>query len=101
VARRFAEYVNNAAAAGNKSQQNAMLAWLKDNGEIYLVKLWKAAGVRNQHDYSGVGGSMTKNMMKANGPREWYTAYRNTNGQWIYKIKLDLLEPLKRSFGLA
>src|SRR5438067_8108898 len=80
IARRFAEYINNAAAAGNQSQKNAMLAWLRSDGEIHLVKLWKSAGVKVQHDYSGVGGSMTKNMIKARGPRDWYTAHINGNG---------------------
>lgn len=100
IARRFAEYLNAAAAAGNHSQKNAMLAWLKNDGEIHLVKLWKAAGVKAQHDYSGVGGSMTKNMLKARGPRDWYTGSLNSGGEWIYKIVPELVEPLKRSFGL-
>jgi hypothetical protein len=100
IARRFAQYIDNAAASGNQSQKNAMLAWLKADGEIHLVRLWKAAGVKVQHDYSGVGGSMTKNMMKARGPRDWYTAHINGNDEWIYKIVPELVEPLKRSFGL-
>jgi hypothetical protein len=100
VAKRFAEHINGAAAYGNPSQKNAMMAWLKADGEILLTKLWKAAGVKVQHDYSGVGGSMTKNMMKAKGPRAWYTGTLNNDGDWIYKIVPELVEPLKRSFGL-
>jgi hypothetical protein len=100
IARRFADYISAAAAAGNQSQKNAMMAWLKSDGEIHLVKLWKAAGVKVQHDYSGVGGSMTKNMIKARGPRDWYTASLNSNGEWIYKIVPELVDPLKRSFAL-
>jgi hypothetical protein len=100
VARRFAENVNSAAAYGSPSQKNAMLAWLKADGEIFLTKLWKASGVKAQHDYSGVGGSLTKNMMKAKGPKAWYTFTMDGDGEWIYKIVPDLVDPLKRSFGL-
>jgi hypothetical protein len=101
VARRFAEHVNSTAASGNPGQKNALTAWLKADGEIVLTKLWKAAGVKKQHDYSGVGGSMTKNMVKARGPKAWYTASLNNNGEWVYKIVPELVEPLKRSFGLG
>jgi hypothetical protein len=100
IARRFAQHINAAAAGGNPGQKNAMIAWLKADGEILLTKLWKAAGVKVQHDYSGVGGSMTKNMMKAKGPKEWYTGSLNSNNEWVYKIVPVLVEPLKRSFGL-
>ena len=100
VARRFAEHVNSAAADGNPSQKEAMVAWLKADGEILLAKLWKAAGVKKQHDYSGVGGSMTKNMMKAKGPKAWYTGALNNDGEWVYKIVPELVDPLKRSSGL-
>jgi len=100
VARRFAEHVNSAAACGNPGQKDAMTAWLKADGEILLTKLWKAAGVKKQHDYSGVGGSMTKNMMKAKGPKAWYTAALNNDGEWVYKVVPELVEPLKCSFGL-
>jgi hypothetical protein len=100
IARRFAQHINAAAAAGNPGQKNAMMAWLKADGEILLTKLWKAAGVKVQHDYSGVGGSMTKNMMKAKGPKEWYTGSLNGDNEWVYKIVPVLVEPLKRSFGL-
>jgi hypothetical protein len=100
IARRFAQHINAAAAAGNPGQKNAMMAWLKANGEILLTKLWKAAGVKVQHDYSGVGGSMTKNMMKAKGPKEWYTGSLNSDNEWVYKIVPVLVEPLKRGFGL-
>jgi hypothetical protein len=100
IARRFAEHINAAAAYGNNSQKEAMTAWLKSDGVIPLTKLWKAAGVKRQHDYSGVGGSLTKNMVKAKGPKEWYTGTLNNDGEWIYKIAPDLVEPLKRSFGL-
>jgi hypothetical protein len=99
IARRFAKYVNSAAAYGSPSQKDAMLAWLKSDGEILLTKLWKAAGVKKQHDYSGVGGSLTKNMMKAKGPKSWYTAFLR-DGEWFYKIATELVEPLKRNFGL-
>ena len=38
--------------------------------------------------------------MKARGPRDWYTAHKNSNDEWIYNIVPELVEPLKRSFGL-
>jgi len=100
VARRFADHVNSAEAYGKSSQKDAVSAWLKADGEILLTKLWKAAGVKKQHDFSGVGGSMTKNMMKAKGPKEWYTAKLNNDGEWVYRIIPELVEPLKHSFGL-
>lgn len=100
VARRFADNINSAAAHGSPSQKNAMSAWLKADGEIALTKLWKAAGVKTQHDYSGVGGSLTKNMMKARGPKAWYTWHLGSDGEWIYKIVPGFVEPLKHSFGL-
>jgi hypothetical protein len=100
VAMNFAQYVNNAAVYGKPSQKNAMLAWLKADGEILLTKLWKAAGVNSQHDYSGVGGSLTKNMIKAKGPKAWYTWSLNSDGEWVYKIVAELVEALKQAFGL-
>ncbi|MGD0126307.1 MAG: hypothetical protein ABSF46_13170 [Terriglobia bacterium] len=100
VTTKFAQYVNDAAAYGKPGQQKAMLAWLNADGEILLVKLWKAAGVSTQHDYSGVGGSLTKNMIKAGGPRDWYTCSLNHDGEWVYKILPELVEPLKQAFGL-
>jgi hypothetical protein len=100
VAKRFAEHVSRAEADGNSSQKNAILAWLKADGEILLTKLWKASGVKVQHDYSGVGGAMTKNMVKAKGPKAWYTGSVNSAGDWVYRIVPELVDPLKRSFGL-
>ena len=39
--------------------------------------------------------------MKAGGPREWYRAYQNDKGQWIYEIVEELVGPLKKNaFGL-
>ena len=100
IARQFTQHVATAAAYGNPGQKNAMTAWLKEDGEILLSKLWKASGVKAQHDYSGVGGSLTKNMMKAKGPKAWYTFAATGNRDWVYKILPELVEPLKRSFGL-
>ncbi|MCU1303638.1 MAG: hypothetical protein JWQ87_3922 [Candidatus Sulfotelmatobacter sp.] len=100
IAMKFAGYVAKADAEGNPAQQNAMLAWLKADGEIHLSKLWKAAGVRVQHDYSGVGSSLTKNMKKAGGPKTWYSGSPIKNGEWLYKINPDLVASLKRSFGV-
>jgi hypothetical protein len=101
VAKKFQKYVSDTAAWGRESQNKAMLAWLEHNGEIDLATLWKASGVKAQHDFGGVGGSLSKNMKKAGGPREWYSARRNGKGRWIYKIVDELVEPLKSAFGLA
>lgn len=43
---------------------------------------------------------MTKNMMKAKGPKEWYAGALNSDGEWVYKLVPVLVEPLKQSFGL-
>jgi hypothetical protein len=100
VATEFAQYVNEAAAYGKPGQRKAMQAWLEADGEILLTKLWNAAGVNSQHDYSGVGGSLTKNMKKAGGPEDWYTVSLNNDGERVYKIRAELVEPLKQAFGL-
>lgn len=101
IAKRFERAVSAAAANGKPGQKSGMEAWLRVGGSIELTKLWKAAGVRNQHDYSGVGGSLTKNMRKAGGPREWYQWQKQNSGDWIYSILPELVDPLKRAFGIA
>jgi hypothetical protein len=102
TARRFADYVKQAAAYGSPSQQKAMLAWLKADGEILFSKLWKASGVTSERNYGGVGGSLTKNMIKANGPAKWYEFERTSDGgDWVYRIIPMHVSPLKRSFGLG
>lgn len=99
VASKFERKLKKTAAAGRPSQRDAMLAWLKAGGSIELTKLWKAVGVKTQHDYAGVGGSLTKNMVKAGGPEEWYDGHVDKAGEWHYTILPELIEPLKRSFG--
>jgi hypothetical protein len=100
VASKFERKLKKTAAAGRPSQRDAMLAWLRAGGSIELTKLWKAAGVKAQHDYAGVGGSLTKNMVKAGGPEEWYDGHVDKAGEWHYTILPDLVEPLKRVFGI-
>jgi hypothetical protein len=100
VAKKFHKYVSDTAAWGKTSQNKAMLAWLQNDGKIDLTLLWKSSGVKAQHDFGGVGGSLTKNMIKAGGPREWYRAHQNDKGQWIYEIEEGLVAPLKNAFGL-
>ncbi len=100
VANRFERYVSQTAAAGRPGQKNAMLTWLRAGGHVELTRLWKAAGVKAQHDYAGVGGSLTKNMVKAQGPKQWYSWHLDKSGEWIYKILPELVDPLKRAFGL-
>ena len=100
IATRFERNVSKTAAEGRPGQKDAMLAWLRAGGRIELTKLWKAAGVKAQHDYSGVGGSLSKNMKKAGGPPEWYDAYVDSSGEWIYTIQPDLVPSLKLAFGV-
>jgi hypothetical protein len=100
VASKFESLIKKTAAAGRPGQRDAMLAWLKAGGSIELTKLWKAAGVKAQHDYAGVGGSLSKNMKKAGGPRDWYDGHVDKSGEWHYTILPELVEPLKRAFGV-
>ena len=101
VALKFAKHVSDTAAWGRAGQQKAMRAWLSQrNGEIAFKELWKAAGVKTEHDYAGIGGSLTKNMVKSGGPKEWYRYYTNVRGEWIYKVLDEMLEPLREAFGI-
>jgi hypothetical protein len=100
VASKFERYIKKTVAAGRPAQRDALLAWLRADGKIELTKLWKAAGVKVQHDYAGVGGSLTKNMAKAGGPKDWYDAHVDKAGDWHYTILPELVEPLKRAFGV-
>jgi hypothetical protein len=102
TARRFERLITAAAANGKPKQKKAMVAWLESkNGAIELKKLWKAAGVGTQHDYAGVGSGLTRNMMKARGPKDWYTWPRDEKtGEWFYTIIPELVEPLRRAFGI-
>jgi hypothetical protein len=100
VAGKFERKLKKTAAAGRPSQRDAIVAWLKAGGSIELTKLWKAAGVKTQHDYAGVGGSLSKNMRKAGGPEDWYDGHVDNTGEWHYTILPELIDPLKRAFGV-
>jgi hypothetical protein len=100
IGTRFEQLLSRTAAGGRPSQKLAFVVWLRNGGEVELTKLWKAAGVDSQHDYGGVGGSLSKNMRKAGGPKDWYDCYRNGSGEWIYKLLPELVEPLKRAFSI-
>jgi hypothetical protein len=101
IARAFRQRLDDAASNGRSGQLNAMLAWFKHNGVIELTELWKASGVANQHDYGGIGSSLTRNMKKVGGMRKWYTAEKHPTNQneWIYKVVPELVEPLKQVFS--
>ena len=101
IAQAFHNRLQEAAAYGRKGQMNAMIAWLRSNGSIELSKLWGASGVANQHDYGGIGSSLTRNMKKVGGMRKWYTAEKHpTNpNEWVYKIVPELVEPLSLAFA--
>ncbi len=102
IAQAFRKRLEETAAGGRKGQLHAVTAWLKQNGSIELTQLWKASGVRSQHDYGGIGSSLTKNMKKVGGLKGWYTwaPHPTKTGEWIYTIVPELIEPLKRAFGV-
>jgi hypothetical protein len=100
VANKLERLLKKTAAGGRPAQRDALLAWLRASGRIEFTKLWKAAGVKTQHDYAGVGGSLSKNMVKAGGPKDWYDGHVDKAGEWHYTILPELVEPLKRAFGL-
>ena len=100
VAPKFAGYVSHAAASGHRSQQAVMQAWLKPHGTADLNDLVKASGVAKTHDFAGVGSSLTRNMLKAGGPKKWYEEHRDVNGKRIRRICDELVEPLKRAFHM-
>jgi hypothetical protein len=93
-----------AFGAGNKNngQQAVMQVWLKpnNNGTAELNELVKASGVAKTHDFAGVSSSLTRNMLKAGGPKKWYEKHRDVNGKRIYRISDELVEPLKRAFHI-
>lgn len=100
IAKRFESLVAAAVGDGRPGQKQAMEAWLRAHGKIPLVQLWKAAGVKVQHDYGGIGGSLTKNMIKAGGPQKFFQVRRDSLGQRHYEILPELVDPLKRAFRI-
>lgn len=102
IARSFRRLVDEAAANGREGQLNTMIAWLKAGGSIELSDLWPASGVKNRHDYGGIGSSLTRNMKRAGGMKHWYTWVRKdgTPDDWVYTIVPELVEPLKRAFDI-
>ncbi len=102
IAQAFHNRLQEAAAYGRKGQMNAMIAWLRSNGSIELSKLWGASGVANQHDYGGIGSSLTRNMLKSGGMKQWYSCKPHSTKpkEWIYAIMPELVEPLKKAFGI-
>jgi hypothetical protein len=102
IAQAFQKQIRKTAAGGRKGQLNAILAWLKHDGAIELTALWQASGVKNQHDYGGIGSSLTRHMKKAGGLKDWYSAEPHTKktDEWVYKIVPELIEPLKKAFGV-
>jgi hypothetical protein len=98
VAPNFAGYISHSAARGDGSQQAVMQKWLKENGSSDLNDLVKASGVAKTHDFAGVSSSLTRNMLKAGGPKKWYEKHRDASGKRIYRISDELIEPLRRAF---
>ena len=78
-----------------------MKVWLRSgDGKAPLTELFKASGVKKHHDYTGIGAALTRNMIKAGfSSKKWYRKDQLTNGERIYEIQGELVEPLKRAFG--
>jgi hypothetical protein len=95
IASRFAGFVSRTPRL-----LKVVKPWLLKNGKVHLSELVKASGVTKQHDYSGIGSALTRNMKKAGGPKDWYQRHEQPNGDWIYEIADELVEPLKRAFGV-
>lgn len=96
VAARFAGYVSRTPRL-----LKVMKVWLRSkDGKVPLTELVKESGVKRQHDYSGIGSALTRNMKKAGGPKDWYDGHQQPDGEWIYEIAAELVEPLKRAFGV-
>ena len=102
IAQAFRKRLDGAAADGRKGQIKAMTAWLKQGGSIELTELWQASGVKNQHDYGGIGSSLTRNMRKVGGMKNWYTTepHLTKRGEWVYTIIPELVQPLRRAFSI-
>jgi hypothetical protein len=100
AAPRFAGYVSHAATRGERSQQAVMHLWLKRDGAVELDDLVKASGVAKSHDFAGVSSSLTRNMLKAGGPKKWYQEHRDVNGKRMRRISDELVQPLKRAFNI-
>jgi hypothetical protein len=94
IAARFAGYVSRTPRL-----VTVMKMWLRGNGKALLTELVRVSGVNKQHDYSGIGSALTRNMKKAGGPKDWYDGHEQPNGDWLYEIGDELVEPLKRAFG--
>lgn len=95
IATRFAGYVSR-----RPRLLKVMKLWLGGNGKALLTELVKVSGVKKQHDYSGIGSALTRNMKKAGGSKDWYDGHEQPNGDWLYEIADELVEPLKRVFGV-
>lgn len=88
-----------AAQVSRRSNLTAVMrVWIQNNGKAPLSELVRASGVKTQHDYSGIGSALTRNMKKAGGPKDWYDGREQSNGDWLYEIADELIEPLKRAF---
>ena len=65
---------------------------LRRDGKIPLVELVKVSGVKKQHDYAGIGSTLTRNMKKAGGPKkDWYDGNQDVHGDWNYEIAGELV----------
>lgn len=100
AAQKFAGYVSHAAVRGEDSQLAVLRFWLKRDGAAPLEDLVKASGVAKSHDFAGVSSSLTRNMLKAGGPKKWYQEHRDVNGKRIRRISDELVHPLKQAFKI-
>jgi len=92
-----------ALLAGTPRLVTVMKTWLGVNGKALLTDLVKVSGVQKQHDYSGIGSALTRNLQKAGWPKKgpkFYTVHKQPNGDRVYEIAGELVEPLKRAFKI-
>jgi hypothetical protein len=99
VAMEFARFVRSAADSGYASQEKVMKKWIEADGTARWSDLIEASGVKDRQAYSGVAGSLSKNMRKARFADKWYRYEKASDGDWNLVIVAELVEPLKQAFA--
>ena len=99
IATEFARLVRLAADGGYASQEKVMRKWLQTDGNARWSDLIAASGVKDRQAYSGVAGSLSKNMRKSRFAGKWYRYVRASDGDWNLVIAAELVEPLKEAFA--
>ena len=96
ISERFHRYVGR-----HKSLDMSVRKLLQGGGKATLAELVEASGVAQQRHYSGIGSSLSRNMIKAGGPRKWYSKrYGSKAGQIVYEVEPYLVSSLRKAWGL-